>query len=389
MSRPFAYNPGSPAPQGCTQIGDIAIGIDAYDYNSPNRPGGLQWWAGPDETIGYVIAIPVPSIDQPNPLGIPAGVGFWRSEQKTDQSFIELISKVYNQNFNTGLEAKNWLNSNGLWTSYLDPAENYYALKVGSFTTILGNTASESQLIDYASCQGFNIIQLYDLYTIFNSGTMRSQLDTFLTKCYQNGLYPVAIMGSGRSGFDLVDEWENDSGRVNKFWGVNKENEFWWYGTPQGPESETFADWIDSMQYVRDTYPHWHRSAYIANPTGNWGLTESNQMIDASIDVLEVTNYNTGKPDVNWYAFKTNQLTPLASAANSVSKIQKFVPLWSSDNADSGGFFQSNGPAIKTSANIYDNDYAGLSYSNKSSLNKIGYSIFMYSTLKSNLPDCP
>lgn len=267
--------------------------------------------------------------------------------------------------------------------------ELYNSLKVGSFLSILGNSSAEDELINYASCQGFNIIQMYDLYTIFDSPTLSNQLDTFVGKIYTAGLKPVAILGSGNAGFDLAYAWEQTSGRSNQFWGVNKENEFWWYGTPFGPESEPFSDWINSMNYVKNTYPHWHRSAYIANPTGSWGLTEAQQMINASIDVLEVTNYNSGKPDVSWYAFRDNQLTPLAEAAFTTGVTQQFVPLWSSDPVDSGPYFQSNGPALSTSASIYDVDYNNVSFPYKSSLTKTGFSVFMYSTLKTYLSTCP
>lgn len=124
MSRVFAYNPGSQAPTGCTQLGDIAIGVDNFDYNSPNRPGGLQWWAGPDESLGYVIAEPVPNMSQPNPLGLSAGVGFWRSDTVTDASFIKISSWLAKQNFGSGTASKSWLNSNGYWTSWTEAAES-------------------------------------------------------------------------------------------------------------------------------------------------------------------------------------------------------------------------------------------------------------------------
>jgi hypothetical protein len=119
-ARPFAYNTGSPIP-GTLQIGDLAIGVDPQDYST--NPGGVQWWNGPDEDLGYVIAHPTPAGNQPNPLGIPAYLGFWRSEFLTEVSFIGLAEYVSNQHgdpqtFLTGSSAKTWLNNNGYWTSY-------------------------------------------------------------------------------------------------------------------------------------------------------------------------------------------------------------------------------------------------------------------------------
>jgi hypothetical protein len=116
-SRPFAYNTGSLIP-GTDQVGDIAIGVDSFDYTL--QPGGIQWWNGPDEDLGYVIAHTTPSGNQPNPLNIPAYVGFWRSNSKTEESFIDIANYVANgeETFNSGNDAKTWLNNNGYWTSW-------------------------------------------------------------------------------------------------------------------------------------------------------------------------------------------------------------------------------------------------------------------------------
>ena len=120
-SRPFAYNLGSLI-TGTEQVGNLAIGTPTNGFDST----GLQWWNGPNEDLGYVIAHQTPGGNQPNPLSIPAYLGFWRSNTKTDQSFINLANYVANsinspQNFTGGTQAKTWLNANGYWTSYPTP----------------------------------------------------------------------------------------------------------------------------------------------------------------------------------------------------------------------------------------------------------------------------
>ena len=50
-SRPFAHNPGT-AIAGTTQIGNLAVGTPTNGFGST----GLQWWNGPDEDLGYIIA---------------------------------------------------------------------------------------------------------------------------------------------------------------------------------------------------------------------------------------------------------------------------------------------------------------------------------------------
>jgi hypothetical protein len=60
-ARPFAYNTGEPI-SGTTQVGDLAIG-------TPSNPNGETppFWNGPNEDLGYVIAIPVSGNTQPTP----------------------------------------------------------------------------------------------------------------------------------------------------------------------------------------------------------------------------------------------------------------------------------------------------------------------------------
>ena len=57
-TRPFAYNPGSPI-TGTEQVGDLAVGYPTSGYT------GMEWWNGPDEDLGYVIAQPVSGDTQP------------------------------------------------------------------------------------------------------------------------------------------------------------------------------------------------------------------------------------------------------------------------------------------------------------------------------------
>jgi hypothetical protein len=117
-ARPFAYNPGTGI-TGTSQIGDIAVGVDLTLPYSDNY-GGVQWWSGVDEDLGYSICRPVVAGDQPNPLGIPCYVGFDQSTALTDQSFLDLANVVFpGNNFSTAAGAKSWMDTNGYWTSYV------------------------------------------------------------------------------------------------------------------------------------------------------------------------------------------------------------------------------------------------------------------------------
>jgi hypothetical protein len=155
-SRPFAYNTGSTI-SGTIQIGNLAIGIPSSGFPST----GLQWWNGPDEDLGYVIAQSVPEGNQPTPFtGITASVGFFRSTILSESSFIEIAQRVStNQTFATGDAATTWLNANGYWSSWVTPYvaglykttySGYFNDNVGFFATatpasVGGNPATSVQ----------------------------------------------------------------------------------------------------------------------------------------------------------------------------------------------------------------------------------------------------
>ena len=133
----FAYNTGSLI-SGTTQVGQIAVSEADVEYSA--NYGGLQWWGGPDESLGYVIAIPVSGNTQPTPIsGITASLGFYGTKNMTnpldESTFVDLVNGVFNQNFVNASDASTWLASNGYWTSYVEPV-------ICDSFTFIGNNAT-------------------------------------------------------------------------------------------------------------------------------------------------------------------------------------------------------------------------------------------------------
>ena len=84
---PIAYNPSQSPIDGTEQLINLAIGIDEQDYSL--SPGGVTWWNGPEESTGYVIAVPVSGNTQPTPLSLTwdpnyAGTGIVLSSASLD-----------------------------------------------------------------------------------------------------------------------------------------------------------------------------------------------------------------------------------------------------------------------------------------------------------------
>lgn len=119
ITTPFALNTGTTI-SGTEQIGNIAIGTTQQDY--AGNIGGVKWWMGPDETLGYIIAHEVIPPTQPTPVETTAGVGFWRSKGLTNQAFLELCNSIPPTRnvitFENPVDAKLWLNDNGYFTNW-------------------------------------------------------------------------------------------------------------------------------------------------------------------------------------------------------------------------------------------------------------------------------
>ena len=116
-ARPFAYNPGSPI-SGTIQVGDLAVGIPTDGFTS-----NPVFWNGPDEELGYIIAVPVPGNTQPTPMpGVFASIKFLGTKNQinpfNDSTFINLVNQHFNQTFTGATEASTWLTDNGYWNSY-------------------------------------------------------------------------------------------------------------------------------------------------------------------------------------------------------------------------------------------------------------------------------
>lgn len=122
-TRPFAYNPSLTPIGGTTQVGTLAIGYGPLDYST--MPGGVEWWNGPDEDLGYVVASPVPSDGQDTPIpGNKASVGFDRTNTFDAEEFIRLANKILNSNYTTAIDASTGLTYNGYWNSYVEIGGN-------------------------------------------------------------------------------------------------------------------------------------------------------------------------------------------------------------------------------------------------------------------------
>ncbi len=170
-SRAFAFNPSLTAPTGATQYGNFAIQSTGWTSGC----GGLQWFNGPDEDLGYVIGYTYPG---PKTAGSASqvisgtSVGFRRTATFSDSTFLSTVVNLTGQSFLTASTAKNWLFSNGYWTSYGELVTSGLTLRLdaGNTYSYVGSGTTWKDLADTEQ----NI-------TLVNSPTFTSGTPSYFT----------------------------------------------------------------------------------------------------------------------------------------------------------------------------------------------------------------
>jgi hypothetical protein len=203
---PVAYKPVGTIP-GTEKYGNLIIGTTNQDYGVVGSNNGVKFWSTPDEDLGYIIAEQVPSGTQPNPLAIPAYVGFYSTSDnltwnKTEAAFVDLTNYLTNNqyNFTNGEDAKNWLLANGYWTNYgygqrliLDwniqnnasyPGSGVYVFDLqgnsnGIFNGAIGYNSSSPKYLTITGTTSVYLKSLSDLNPTLNPPTIGEDISIF------------------------------------------------------------------------------------------------------------------------------------------------------------------------------------------------------------------
>jgi hypothetical protein len=226
-TRPFAYNPPPNAViAGTEQVGSLAIGVPTSGFT--NNP---QFWNGPDEELGYVIAKPISGNTQPTPLfsGAPSGQ-------------LTLSSTYIGNSMNL---------SNGNQTVH-----QFF----GYVQSVLGQT-----LINGNDKVMFSVFCSLDAPATFPNG---HYVGIGTTSMNYNGVTP-----------DLYNSYP---GNDNQSIGLNSGGEYWYNGTIQasGLPTWTSGDTIDvavsvinSKIWIRVNGGNWNNSPTDNPATGTGGQT--------------------------------------------------------------------------------------------------------------------
>lgn len=276
---------------------------------------------------------------------------------------------------------------------FVTTSKAWQVLKLNNIQTYLGLGSQEDNVLSFCVNQGFNWVQFYGLYTVLGGGTnpntgnlYTDDLAAFIIKTRTVfGIDRIGcIMGKATAGFILALSYNaaHPGAAFNDF---NKENEFWRY---PAVGTESFADWIASMNWLRAqvSAPDFI-SAYIANPgAASWGVSEAEDMVNAGIDYFETTNYTTytGPPSnpANAQDVVDDSLEFLANACINIGASQKFKfnDLMSAEPGFQGPYFTDHG--VTGTFTEWKTQYAAINYAGKGTAINTGFNVFSYDDLR-------
>jgi hypothetical protein len=363
VSRPFAYNPSpNPPISGTEQVGSLAVGDINWNYEQ--NYGGVFWWEGPDETLGYVICNPVSGGTQPNPLFLPAYVGFKRSKFLTEPSFIDIanyVAKGQTAPFTTGNQASTWLTNNGYWNSWV--GQSLY-LDSGNPSSYPGNGTTWYDLDGFNNGtlqNGVTYSPSYSGILQFNSSS--SQYVSFTsTTNIPTGSSPYTLnawFNPSSNGALGIIGWGNwgSGNQVNALrLGNNLFINYWWGNDLAVPYSYNVGQWYNICVTFDGTYRTMYANGVqIGQDTPGTpnvgsasnmqvGTTNGSEYFNGSLPIVEVypraltsgevlSNYNTTyprfidpTPTPTQTGTPTNTTTPTVTPTPSITTSQTVTP---------------------------------------------------------------
>lgn len=147
----------------------------------------------------------VPNDNQPTIFGDSASIGFCGTEDKSDDSYKNLINIMSNQNFPSSLSAKTWIDNNNYWSSHwtsqmiTDQLVLYY--DASDLTSFRGEPTTNLVPYNNYSNKNYNT-----RYTANSWGGDYADVWYFSEGGYMNLPYKKMIKTSGGTGGSFIDD---------------------------------------------------------------------------------------------------------------------------------------------------------------------------------------
>ncbi len=247
-----------------------------------------------------------------------------------------------------------------------------YVSLINHSGAILGNTASENELLSFAINHGFDSMSFYDLNTVLTNGTS-PQLSKFIQAAKGCGVVEVNAIGSVAREFDLVKSYQNSF--PGKFDGLVTEVEYW-NGSQVGT---AFNNLISLLQYMKNlgiknsAGNSLRRTTYIGwlgrNP--NMSAAQEAQVLSQNVDRMFVHCYV--KSASTAYSYCQSRMNDFKTTGVEVYPIFSAEGVGSSAGADTfmGNWLAAN--SIEAAEKIFNGQALSI---------QPGFQYFEYSYLK-------
>jgi len=259
---------------------------------------------------------------------------------------------------------------------------------INGFDDILGNSAEEDRLLQYAQDSSFNYLALYDLQAInLSSSTNANKLATFMRRARDNyGVQYIGAVCESYSSFqNKIAPYNNGRSNANEKFNVfNLEFEFWisssvqpgaYYCIQYLAPNNCACDTAGAFSYYKDQLRKIDSLASTQNAISEtyvgWFNQGQGQQIASVTDRILVHAYRTDPSSV--FGYSKNRLSYLASLNQQVS----VVPIFSSEPDFMGPWLNSHSHA--EAFNKYQSDFNADNSSWKPYIQLLGYHWFTYS----------
>jgi hypothetical protein len=266
-------------------------------------------------------------------------------------------------------------------------AESMRGFYVNGFNTILGNSASETSLLNYAQSNGYNYLCLYSMASLdLTNATVKSKLASFISRAKtQYGITQVGAAGEVYSFFASYIIPYNAGRTANeKIDVLNFEFEFWiassianqycaQYLTPNGLS----CDSAGAFAFAKTQFTLIDNAAaangLMSEVYFGWPNKGQMQWFAQRADRILLHAYRTSDSDI--YTYTKQRLTDIASINSPVN----VMIIFSSESDYMGPWLQSH--AISQPYETYSTAFAAETGSWKTYIRLIGYQWFKYSTM--------
>lgn len=262
-------------------------------------------------------------------------------------------------------------------------------LYVDSFDHICGIKTQEDSLFKFTKNNNFNTLYLYDLNTVTQNKTGKTNLGNFIQLYHLNNIKCIGIAGdsqfitgSGTNSRKSYQDYMRDS-IIKRLDGINLEREFWRY--PKDGTC-TFPYWLNTladMQYYCTSISILG-NFYIGQLNDKEGVyTDSqvaNYLIRGSKSLL-LSNYtNTSNYKNNALKAVKTRLIELGTQAKKQNKTIEVIIIFNGSKDYMNSYFKNH--TILETYNSFLDKYNNTSFTGKSNIKIVGYALYSYQEVR-------